>query len=884
MPRFYTMLIFLVGLTVAGTAQAKTYKICIDPGHGGSDPGAVGCGLHEAVVNLDVSKKLKALMDGDTDLVPILTRSSNVDVSLSGRVAFANDNGADRFASIHCNAFNGSATGIETYCYTYGSSASIDQRDRIQVKMTETWPELTDRGSKTAGFYVIKNSSMPATLSELAFIDNCSLDATYLSSNSQLQAAAGAHYLAIRESLGLSGGDVNPPVEDNGKLLGTVYEDQGVGPADMSVRLPGAKVNVVGQNGSSQSTTAANEDAMWAFNMAPGTYTVTVNLDGYWNNTRVCSVAAGQETWCSIGLTEKEDTEPPQPDTGVLLGVIYEDTGVGDQDLSIRLAGAVVSISGDNGYSDIGQAIPPDAMWEFVVAPGTYTVSATHPGYFPNERVCVVTTGQETWCSLGLLVDEDDPGPGIDTGKLVGMVYEDPEGGSDLIVPLPGATITLDGPGGFKMAEVAQAPNAYWEFDLDPGPYTVTAIRVGYYTESRQCQVKSNEQAWCSVGLSPTTGPPPKDGHDIYSPSDDPDATGDMGDEDETGSPLITPGDSTGKGKGGCSAQARDRTGLPGAAMLLLLLLTVLVVARSRRVGAVVSLVVLALTVGCADARHQPPEESATAALELLDGLAVPPDVPLRARRLHRTRQVDKVRPLTLQKDYVQPVWAPNGRRLAFAGERLDTLFAMAIDDDGPRFIAEGPRVGYAPVWSKSEACLGYRHPNQRMSDVPAMGRCLDEDRVWVPKHMSPGLWVTIDNHEVVLHGPGTQATISPGGQSFCCAQIAGNGRWISYLGISSGIYVHDVDSSRTWYLGRGTSLSFSLDGASATFEQCRDDGQNLIGCQVNLVNLSGPRPVVQLLAGLPDKARYPALAPDGKTLAFAVDGAIWLAEMPPRD
>ena len=298
-------------LTAPATAQVM---ICVDPGHGGSDPGAVGCGLQEADVNLDVGLRLGDLLEADPDLTPIYTRTSDATVSLAARTAFANDHGADRFASIHSNAFNGQASGIETYCYTSGSAASFDQRDHIQAQMIATWP-LPDRGGKTAGFYVIANTAMPATLTELGFIDHCALDATYLGDPAQRQHAAEAHHAALRASLDLG---ATPPPDVTGELRGVVFEDQGVGTDDMSIRLPGATVTVSGGPGPDASTSAAPPDAAWVFDLAPGAWTVTATLAGFEPSSRGCAVTAGATAWCSVGLFPEEDdppvAEPPPPD------------------------------------------------------------------------------------------------------------------------------------------------------------------------------------------------------------------------------------------------------------------------------------------------------------------------------------------------------------------------------------------------------------------------------------------------------------------------------------------------------------------------------------------------------------------------------------------
>ena len=78
------------GRVAAGPAGA--FKIAIDPGHGGTDPGAVGCDLEEAAVNLDISLKLRDELVGAGQTV-VLTRSTDATTALSQRSSFANAQG-----------------------------------------------------------------------------------------------------------------------------------------------------------------------------------------------------------------------------------------------------------------------------------------------------------------------------------------------------------------------------------------------------------------------------------------------------------------------------------------------------------------------------------------------------------------------------------------------------------------------------------------------------------------------------------------------------------------------------------------------------------------------------------------------------------------------
>lgn len=169
MMRFMTF-ILTIGLLNAG------YKICLDPGHGGSDPGATGSYFTEKEANLHVANWAKHFMLMNSNISQVLmTRTSDVDVSLQDRVNYANSNNVDRFISIHQNAYNGSVQGTETYCYTYGSSSSFNLRDSTHRYLVRAY-HYTDRGAKTANYYVLRYTNMPAILGEGSFID---YNATY---------------------------------------------------------------------------------------------------------------------------------------------------------------------------------------------------------------------------------------------------------------------------------------------------------------------------------------------------------------------------------------------------------------------------------------------------------------------------------------------------------------------------------------------------------------------------------------------------------------------------------------------------------------------------------------------------------------------------------
>ena len=96
--------------------KEKPFTVVIDPGHGGTDPGAVGRTAKEKDINLKISKLLAGMIEDEYPEVKIIfTRKTDVQVQLAKRAQIANDAGADLFISIHSNASkNRSARGCET--------------------------------------------------------------------------------------------------------------------------------------------------------------------------------------------------------------------------------------------------------------------------------------------------------------------------------------------------------------------------------------------------------------------------------------------------------------------------------------------------------------------------------------------------------------------------------------------------------------------------------------------------------------------------------------------------------------------------------------------------------------------------------------------------
>jgi N-acetylmuramoyl-L-alanine amidase len=146
--------------------------VVIDPGHGGTDPGAVGIGgLRETNVVLPISLEVVRLLQQQGLQVYLTRADESKEVDLPPRVALAKQVRADVFVSIHANSINLSRpdiNGTETY-FAPGAVAGKELAQTILNSITRS-VNIQSRGLHSARFYVIRNTTMPATLIETGFV------------------------------------------------------------------------------------------------------------------------------------------------------------------------------------------------------------------------------------------------------------------------------------------------------------------------------------------------------------------------------------------------------------------------------------------------------------------------------------------------------------------------------------------------------------------------------------------------------------------------------------------------------------------------------------------------------------------------------------------
>lgn len=197
-----------------GKPNNRPWRIVLDPGHGGADPGAQGVdGILEKDVVLAIAQRLKRRLEESSNAKVLLTRETDATRTLAERTAFANANSADLFVSIHANADrSGELQGIETYTLNNsndratirlakmenGPAVRVGRGDlsfilsdmvqsgkeeesnalaerlhsRVLARLRSRYTDVHNLGVKKGPFYVLVGAYMPCVLIETSFLSH----------------------------------------------------------------------------------------------------------------------------------------------------------------------------------------------------------------------------------------------------------------------------------------------------------------------------------------------------------------------------------------------------------------------------------------------------------------------------------------------------------------------------------------------------------------------------------------------------------------------------------------------------------------------------------------------------------------------------------------
>lgn len=199
-------------------------KIFLDAGHGGKDPGACAFGLKEKDLTLSIVKKIGKLLCDYEGVQVLYSRTGDTYPSLSERAAMANKACADLFISVHINA-TPSGNGFETFIHTNASSKTVAYQNVLHPEVMKAIGNVKDRGKKRANYAVLRQTDMPAILTENLFIDNPT-DNKLLQQESFIDKVAEGHVNGVVKIFGLKKKASPKPVETKPKSDGKLYKVQ----------------------------------------------------------------------------------------------------------------------------------------------------------------------------------------------------------------------------------------------------------------------------------------------------------------------------------------------------------------------------------------------------------------------------------------------------------------------------------------------------------------------------------------------------------------------------------------------------------------------------------------------------------------------------------
>ena len=193
--------------------------IFIDAGHGGRDGGAVGNGLREKDIVLDICKRIEKGLKNYQDVKVVMSRSIDEYIPLEKRTIEANQANADCLVSVHVNsATSASAKGFETFIYPNSNAATKAFQNVMHQEIFRAMGNnIEDRGKKTKNLHMLRESKMKAILTENLFINNAN-DAKLLADPNFRQRVANGHISGIEKFLGLKKNKQPPPLRETSKV------------------------------------------------------------------------------------------------------------------------------------------------------------------------------------------------------------------------------------------------------------------------------------------------------------------------------------------------------------------------------------------------------------------------------------------------------------------------------------------------------------------------------------------------------------------------------------------------------------------------------------------------------------------------------------------
>jgi Tol biopolymer transport system component len=250
--------------------------------------------------------------------------------------------------------------------------------------------------------------------------------------------------------------------------------------------------------------------------------------------------------------------------------------------------------------------------------------------------------------------------------------------------------------------------------------------------------------------------------------------------------------------------------------------------------------------------------------LLLLLVAASAPALPARADRLVDKRMVTR-------GAYLAPRFSPDGQDLLLTGPKLRGLYLASVANGGVRKLSDDEGAGVHARWNA-------RGQVEYSAVRAGARRDLMVDRAGAVSTAPSAATDAISSDDrIYVRGARVATTVATAasewqevgsGDRFFAPQVSPDGSHVVFIGLTTGLYVHDRKSGALVRLGRGTAPAWSADGSRLVFERTEDDGHVIVASDLYIYEVASGR-VTRLTATDDVVERRPSFSPDGSQIAF---------------
>jgi Tol biopolymer transport system component len=235
-------------------------------------------------------------------------------------------------------------------------------------------------------------------------------------------------------------------------------------------------------------------------------------------------------------------------------------------------------------------------------------------------------------------------------------------------------------------------------------------------------------------------------------------------------------------------------------------------------------------------------------------------------------------------KDYLAPLWAPDGLHIAYSQHNYNKLYIIDVSSKEEYLLIEGPGCGFRPEWDESGDRLYFR--KRRGSSLAPLEASVSLDGVRSEafrQRREVSLGIDIKQDAIYRADRSKKSSqISGVNDKFYGPILSPDERYLVFQGISTGIYIHNIESGETVSIGQGDYPTWAPKSNAIFFDRTEDDGHYITKGDIYCYRLDD-QSLFQLTNTPGIVEQRASVSPDGRMIAFDAQGAIFVGRLAPE-